>query len=178
MSRIGKKPIKIPSGTEVTISDNVINVKGPVGTLSLAYNPIVEIKVEDGEIVLTPKNTKIETRALWGTYGSRLVSMVSGVNKEYAKVLKIEGVGYKAEMRSPELMVMALGFSHPVEMKVPEGLKCIVEKDTVTISGVDKEAVGQFAAKVRSQKKPEPYKGKGIRYVDEIIRRKEGKKAL
>lgn len=179
MSRIGKKPISLPEKTEVTITDGVVSVKGPLGELSLPYKPrSVEIVVTDGELVVTPKNNKIETRALWGTYGSHLQNMVAGVNQEYQKVLKIEGVGYKAEMKGADVLVLYVGFSHPVEMKVPQGIKCVVEKDTVTISGIDKDSVGQFAAKVRANKKPEPYKGKGIRYIDEVVRRKEGKKAV
>ena len=178
MSRIGKKPVELPEKTEVNVSDNVINVKGPLGELSLSYKPVIDIKVEDGQIIVTPKNEKLETKALWGTYSSIIGNMVQGVNKEYEIKLKIEGVGYRAEMKGSDALVLSIGFSHPVEMKLPEGVKCSVEKDTIIVSGIDKEEVGQFAAKVRAKKKPEPYKGKGIRYENEVIRRKEGKKAL
>lgn len=178
MSRIGKKPITLPAKTEAIIADGVITVKGPLGELSLPFKPVVDIKIEEGAIVLIPKNEKIETRALWGTYGSRIENMVAGVNTEYKKVLKIEGVGYKAEMKGADTIVLSIGYSHPVPITVPAGVKCVVEKDTVTISGINKEDVGQFAAGLRARKKPEPYKGKGIRYDGEVIRRKEGKKAL
>lgn len=177
MSRIGKKPIEIPEKTEVTVSDNVITVKGPLGELSRTYKPVVSIKVEGGEVVLEPKDQSIETNALWGTYASHISNMVSGVNKEYEKKLQIEGVGYKADLKG-DTLVLNIGFSHPVELKVPEGVKCVVEKNELTISGIDKEAVGQFAADIRSKKTPEPYKGKGIRYEGEYVRRKEGKKAV
>lgn len=177
MSRIGKKPIVLPEKTEVNVTEDSVTVKGPLGELSMPYKPVVDIKVEEGSVIITPKNDDIETRALWGTYGSLLQNMVQGVNEEYVKKLKVEGVGYRAEMKGDSL-VLNVGFSHPVEMKVPEGLKCTVEKDTIVISGIDKESVGQFTAKIRSQKKPEPYKGKGIRYEDEVVRRKEGKKAV
>lgn len=177
MSRIGKKEIQIPEKTEVNITAGLVNVKGPLGELNLAYKPVVDI-VKEGEIVrVIPKNEDLETKALWGTYASHIINMVAGVNKAYEKKLTIEGVGYKAAMQG-EKLVLNIGFSHPVELEVPTGIKCEVEKQDITISGIDKELVGQFAATVRSKKKPEPYKGKGIRYVGEYIRRKEGKKAI
>lgn len=177
MSRIGKKEIQIPEKTEVNISEGLVNVKGPLGELNLAYKPVVDI-VKEGEIVkVVPKNENLETRALWGTYASHIINMISGVNTPYTKKLTVEGVGYKAAMQGDKL-VLNVGFSHPVELEVPEGLKCEVEKQDITVSGIDKEKVGQFAATIRSKKKPEPYKGKGIRYEGEYIRRKEGKKAV
>lgn len=178
MSRIGKNPITIPANTEVTISEEVVTVKGPLGQLSLSYKPVIDIKLEDGAVLVIPKNDKISTRALWGTYGSHILNMIRGVNKEYEKKLKIEGVGFRAEMKGTDSLMLSVGFSHQVEMKVPVGLTCVVEKDIITISGISKEEVGQFSAKVRAKKKPEPYKGKGIRYIDEVVRRKEGKKSL
>jgi large subunit ribosomal protein L6 len=177
MSRLGKKPIEVPEKTEVNVSEGVVTVKGPLGELSLPFKPVVDIKVADGEVTLTPKNDEIQTKALWGTYSSHVLNMINGVNKEYEKTLIIEGVGYKAEMKGDSI-VLNIGFSHPVELKLPEGVKCAVEKNTIKVSGIDKESVGEFAAVIRSKKKPEPYKGKGIRYEDEVIIRKEGKKAV
>ncbi|MFT5179938.1 MAG: large subunit ribosomal protein L6 [Candidatus Paceibacteria bacterium] len=177
MSRVGKKPVAVPEKTEINISDGVITVKGPLGELKKSFRPVVDIKVEDSQVIVTPLNEDIKTKALWGTYASHIKNMVDGVNKEYEKKLIIEGVGYKAEVKGSDL-VLNIGFSHQVFVPIPEGIKCTVEKSDIGILGIDKEVVGQFAAVVRSQKKPEPYKGKGIRYSDEIIRRKEGKKAV
>lgn len=176
MSRLGKKPIIIPKNTEVTVVDGLISVKGPKGNLHLNYRPSVKISIEDNAVKLEPAEDTIESRALWGTYSSEVMSMIKGVNDLFEKKLLIEGVGYKCELKGNQL-VMALGFSHPVIIDIPEGINCTVEKNAITINGPSKEKVGQFAALVRSQKKPEPYKGKGIRYSDEIVRRKEGKKA-
>jgi large subunit ribosomal protein L6 len=178
MSRIGKKPIEIPAKTEVTLSGNVLTVKGPLGELSkVIRTDVIEVSIEDKAVNLTPKNESLETKALWGTFGSHIKNMVAGVNQEYVIKLLIEGVGYKADVQGTTL-VMNLGFSHQVKLEVPKGITCKVEKGEVTISGIDKEVVGQFAAVIRSKKKPEPYKGKGIRYSDEVIRRKEGKKSV
>ena len=175
MSRLGKKPITIPEKTEVTISDNHVVIKGPLGQLELDYKPVVEVKNENNEIVITPKNDELETMALWGTYSSLLNSMVQGVNQEFEKGLIVEGVGYKAAVQGDKL-VMNVGYSHPIELKIPEGLNVAVEKDQINIKGIDKQSVGQFAAEVRATRKPEPYKGKGVRYSDEVVRRKQGKK--
>jgi large subunit ribosomal protein L6 len=178
MSRIGKRPIEIPAKTEVTLTDNVITVKGPLGELSrVVRTDAIEVLIEGNIITLSPKNESLETNALWGTFGSHIKNMIAGVNQEYVTKLIIEGVGYKADVQGNTL-VMNLGFSHQVKLELPKGISCKVEKGEVTISGIDKEAVGQFSAVVRSKKKPEPYKGKGIRYSDEVIRRKEGKKSV
>lgn len=178
MSRLGKKPIEIPSNTEITISENTVAVKGPKGELMLTFLPKnVTITQEEAGIIVTPNNEEIFSRALWGTYASHLRNMIAGVHTPYVKKLLIEGVGYRAELKG-DAVVMQLGFSHPVEMKVPKGLTVEIVKNEMTITGIDKELVGQFAAKIRSQKKPEPYKGKGIRYNDEIVRRKQGKKTM
>lgn len=178
MSRIGKKPIEIPVKTEVTLSGNVITVKGPLGELTrVVRTDAVDVVIADSIITLSPKNENQETKALWGTFGSHIKNMIAGVNQEYVIKLIIEGVGFKAELQGTTL-VMNLGFSHQVKLEVPKGITCKVEKGEVTISGIDKEVVGQFAAVVRSHKKPEPYKGKGIRYSDEVVRRKEGKKSV
>jgi large subunit ribosomal protein L6 len=175
MSRLGKKPLEIPEKTAVTVTDNTVSVKGPLGELSIDYKPVVEIKVEGNQIILIPKNNELETNALWGTYSSLIDNMIKGVNKEFETKLLIEGVGFKANISGNKL-VLNVGFSHPVELEIPQGVKADVQKNEITISGIDKQSVNQFAAVVRATKKPEPYKGKGIRYIDEVIRRKEGKK--
>ncbi len=178
MSRIGKKPIEIPAKTEVSLSGNVITVKGPLGELTrVVRTDAVDVVIEDNVVTLTPKNDNLETKALWGTFGSHIKNMIQGVNQEYVIKLIVEGVGFKSELQGSTL-VMNLGFSHQVKFELPKGITCKVEKGEITISGIDKEVVGQFAAVVRSKKKPEPYKGKGIRYSDEVVRRKEGKKSV
>lgn len=177
MSRIAKQPISIPEKTEVTFVDGVFTVAGPKGTLSRTLKNDVVVKLDGGVIMLMPKNDKdIFSRALWGTYASHIKNMISGVNTPFAKKLILEGVGFKSEVKGADL-VLALGFSHGVTVAIPTGLTVTAEKNVITISGIDKELVGQFAAKVRALKKPEPYKGKGFRYDDEVIRRKQGKKA-
>jgi large subunit ribosomal protein L6 len=177
MSRIAKQPINIPEKTEVTLVDGVFTVTGPKGTLTRALKSDVIVKLDGGVIILMPKNDKdIFSRALWGTYASHIKNMIAGVNTPFVKKLILEGVGFKSEVKGT-ILNLALGFSHPVTVEIPEGLTVTAEKNVITITGIDKEAVGQFAAKVRALKKPEPYKGKGFRYDDEVIRRKQGKKA-
>lgn len=177
MSRIGKRPIEIPEKTEVTVVDNLITVKGPLGELQRRFNKFVTVEVKDQQAIVSPIDDSIEANAFWGTFASHIKNMVKGVNEEYKKELIIEGVGYKAAVQGDKV-VLNIGFSHPVELKIPNGIKVEIEKEKIAVSGIDKESVGEFAATIRAQKKPEPYKGKGIRYVNEIIRRKEGKKAL
>lgn len=177
MSRIAKKPIAIPEKTTVAYANGVITVKGPLGELKKDFKPEIEVKIENNEVTLTPIRKSLDVMALWGTYGSHLQNMLAGVNTLYQKKLIVEGIGFKSDVKGTELH-MALGFSHPVQVAIPAGLKVTAEKNVITISGIDKELVGLFAAKVRSQKKPEPYKGKGIRYDDETIRRKQGKKSV
>ncbi|MDP2641822.1 MAG: 50S ribosomal protein L6 [bacterium] len=177
MSRIGKRPITVPEKTEVTVSDNLVTVKGPLGELSRVLHPVIEVGINGSEVSVRPKKITLESRALWGTYASHITNMIAGVNKPFEKKLILEGIGFKSEVRGSE-MVFALGFSHPVVVPIPAGLKVTAEKNVITISGADKEQVGQFAARLRSLKKPEPYKGKGMRYSDETIRRKQGKKSV
>jgi len=177
MSRLGKKPIQVPEKTEVTVGETSVIVKGPLGEMKLEYNPAILIKLENNEVTLTPKKESLENNALWGTYWSLITNMIEGVNKEFTKTLIIEGVGYKANA-SGKKIVLNIGFSHPVDVEIPEGLKAATEKEKIIISGIDKQKVTQFAAVLRDMKKPEPYKGKGIRYEGEIIRRKEGKKTV
>lgn len=175
MSRIGKQIIIIPEKTEVTLSEGVFTVKGPLGELSRKFNDNIEIKIDGKEITFIPKKNDIFSRAIWGTTASHIKNMIDGVNQKFEKKLEIQGVGYKAEMKG-RVIVLALGFSHPVEMPIPDGLDVSIEKNIISISGIDKELVGKFTADIRSKKKPEPYKGKGIRYVGEFVRTKQGKK--
>ena len=177
MSRLGKQPITIPSGVEAAFTDGVMTVKGPKGTLTQEMRDDVTVTIADGTITLEPANETKEARALWGTYAALARNLITGVTEGFEKKLEIEGVGYRAEAQGQKL-VINVGFSHPVEMEVPEGLTAGVEKNVISIAGIDKEAVGQFAANVRKVKKPEPYKGKGIRYQGEYIIRKQGKKAV
>ncbi len=176
MSRIGKQLITIPPKTELTVADGAVVVKGPLGELRRTFKTDISISVADGVVTLAPKENPEEWSALWGTYASHIKNMIAGVNKPYEKKLIIEGVGYRAEVKGKDL-VMQLGFSHPVTLHIPDGVTLAVEKNTISMSSIDKELLGQFAATIRSNKKPEPYKGKGIRYSDEVIRRKEGKRA-
>ncbi len=176
MSRLGKKTIAIPEKTEVTISEGTFSVKGPLGELSIEMHPKVKIEKNEEGLLVSPLSRDLQSYALWGTFASHVRNLIEGVTKGYTKKLIVEGIGFKADVKGEEL-VMALGFSHPVKLTVPTGLKVTSEKGVLTITGIDKNAVGQFAAKIRSYKKPEPYKGKGIRYEGEVIRRKQGKKS-
>ncbi len=176
MSRVGKKIIEIPAKTEVSLADGLLTVKGPKGELKKQFKTVVSIKIDGSQITLNPEKKDLATMALWGTYASHIMNMIEGVNAGFVTKLILEGIGYKAEVVGASLN-MALGFSHPVKVVIPEGITVTSEKGLVTISGADKEAVTQFAAQVRALKKPEPYKGKGFRYEGEIIKRKQGKKA-
>lgn len=177
MSRLGKLPITVPSGVEATLADGILTIKGPKGTLTRTLVAAVAVTIENGIITVSPVEGKENAAALWGTFAAHVNNMIAGVTEGFTKILEIEGVGYRAEMKGTTL-VLSMGFSHPVEMEVPEGLTCVVEKNVITITGADKEALGQFAADVRKVRKPEPYKGKGIRYQGEFIIRKQGKKAV
>ncbi|MEK7182366.1 MAG: 50S ribosomal protein L6 [Patescibacteria group bacterium] len=177
MSRIGKQQIEIPEKTEVSIKDGTVVVKGPKGELSKKFKSNIFIEIKERKVILSPKDETLETMSLWGTYASHIMNMINGVNTPFQKKLIIEGIGYKAVL-SGDTIVLNIGFSHPVNIKIPSGLTVLIEKNIITVSGIDKEAVGQFTAVIRSNKVPEPYKGKGIRYFDEIIKRKEGKKSV
>ena len=175
MSRIGRLPIAVPAGVEVKIAENnVVTVKGPKGTLEKELPHEMEIKLEDGHIVVTRPNDLKKMKSLHGLTRSLLNNMVVGVSEGYKKVLEVNGVGYKCAKQGKKL-VLSLGYSHPVEMQDPEGLEAKVEGNTITVEGIDKEKVGQYAAEIRDKRRPEPYKGKGIKYADEVIRRKVGK---
>ncbi|MFH1582583.1 MAG: 50S ribosomal protein L6 [bacterium] len=175
MSRIGKNPIEIPAGVEVKIEGQKVVVKGPKGELSREFRPEVKIEMKDNIILTSISSEEKLAKSLWGLTRMLLFNMVSGVSEGFQKQLEIQGVGYKADISGNDLN-LNIGFSHPVKLEIPEGLTTTVEKNIITISGIDKEAVGQFAANVRKVRKPEPYKGKGIRYVGEYVRRKVGKK--
>lgn len=177
MSRLGKRPVEIPKGAEVRVEASRLVVKGPKGEVAIPMRNVVAAKLEGTTLVLEPQDGSIETRALWGTYASLVRGAIEGVTKGYEKKLAIEGVGYRMEVKGQKI-VLAIGFSHPVEIDIPQGVTVVSEKGNMTISGFDKQVVGQLAATVRSQKKPEPYKGKGIRYDGEIIRRKQGKRGV
>ena len=176
MSRIAKKPIQLPAKTTAEFSAGVFTVKGPLGSLSKDMKNDIAVSITPEGIVLTPTNETLQARALWGTYASHIKNMIAGVNKTYEKKLIIEGIGFKADVKGKDL-VLAVGFSHQVVMPIPADLKVTTDKTGIAISGMDTEKVGQFAAQIRAVKKPEPYLGKGIRYSDEVIRRKQGKKA-
>lgn len=176
MSRIGKRPVAIPSGVTADIADGTLTVKGPKGTLTLGLADDVTYKVEDGNISVKPANDTKRARAFWGMQRTLVSNLVEGVTGGYTKVLEITGVGYRASTQGQKLKLQ-LGFSHDVDLDVPAGLEVKTpDQTTIEISGIDKQAVGQFAAEIRRWRKPEPYKGKGIKYRGEFIFRKEGKK--
>jgi len=177
MSRLGKQPIEIPKGVEASCVGGVLTFKGPKGELTRKVTDAVSFTIADGNITLAPVSGNDSSKALWGTYASHVRNMIEGVTTGFTKELEIDGVGYRAEAQGNKIK-LSVGFSHPVELEAPKGIEIKVEKSLITVSGIDKETVGQFAANVRAVKKPEPYKGKGIHYVGEYIIRKQGKKAI
>ena len=175
MSRIGKLPIHVPAGVTVTIKDNVVTVKGPKGTLEKCLPVEMTIKQEDNQVVVTRPNDLKKMKSLHGLTRSLIANMITGVSEGYEKKLEINGVGYRAQKKGKEI-TFNLGFSHPVVMTDPEGIETEMDgQNIIIVKGIDKEKVGQYAAEIRSLRKPEPYKGKGIKYADEVIRRKVGK---
>lgn len=177
MSRVGKKPIAVPSGVEFSVKDNVVTVKGPKGTLTKEFNNNITIKLEDGHITVERPNDEPFIRAIHGTTRALINNMVKGVHEGYRKTLTLVGVGYRAAAKGKGLEI-SLGFSHPVIIDEIPGITFTVEKNTtIHIDGIEKELVGQVAANIRAKRPPEPYKGKGVKYADEHIRRKEGKKS-
>ncbi|MBU9725964.1 50S ribosomal protein L6 [Diplocloster modestus] len=175
MSRIGRMPIAVPAGVTVDIAENnKVTVKGPKGTLERVLPSEMELKMEDGQVVVTRPNDLKKMKSLHGLTRTLINNMVVGVTNGYEKVLEINGVGYRAA-KSGKKLTLSLGYSHPVEMEDPEGLESKVDGNKITVSGIDKEKVGQYAAEIRDKRRPEPYKGKGIKYADEVIRRKVGK---
>lgn len=177
MSRIGNRPVVVPAGVEVTLNGNVVTVKGPKGTLTKTFNEELTINMVENNIVVSRPNDEPKMRALHGTTSALINNMVVGVTSGFRKTLNLVGVGYRAAAKGKGLD-LALGYSHPVLIDAVEGIAFTVEKNTtIHIDGIEKEVVGQVAAEIRSKRAPEPYKGKGVKYADEIVRRKEGKKA-
>jgi large subunit ribosomal protein L6 len=176
MSRVGKHPVAVPSGVTVEIANRVLKAKGKLGELSLRLNEEVDAKLEDGKVVVTPRSDTKRARTLWGTTRALVNNMVGGVSKGFTKTLDINGVGYRAQVQGKNLQLQ-LGFSHDVIYPIPAGVTIKCDKPTqITVSGADRQRVGQVAAEIRAFRKPEPYKGKGIKYDNERILRKEGKK--
>ena len=175
MSRIGRLPVEIPAGVTVEVAENnKVTVKGAKGTLERVLPQEMTIKVEDGHVVVTRPNDLKKMKSLHGLTRTLIHNMVIGVSQGYEKALEINGVGYRAAKQGKKL-VLTLGYSHPVEMTDPEGLEAVVDGNKIVVKGIDKEKVGQYAAEIREKRAPEPYKGKGIKYADEVIRRKVGK---
>ena len=176
MSRVGKRPVAIPSGVTATVDGQTVKMKGPKGTLSFVAHDDVEVKFENGQVKFNPKVDTNRARAMYGTARAQVANLVEGVTKGFEKKLEITGVGYRAAMQGKNLQ-LALGYSHDVVYAIPEGITIAVPKPTeITITGTDSQRVGQVAAEIRAYRPPEPYKGKGVKYANEFIFRKEGKK--
>ncbi len=177
MSRIGKNAIEVPSGVTVSISGTKVAVKGSKGELSMGFTDNISIEEKEGKITVEPKDNSKFARQMWGTAAAQIKRMVNGVNEGVVKTLEINGVGYRAQAKGPKKLSLALGFSHDVEYDAPEGVTFETpDQTTIKISGVDSQIVGQVAAEIRGFRPPEPYKGKGVKYAEEVILRKEGKK--
>jgi len=176
MSRIGKKPIEIPKEVEVKIENQEITIKGPKGESSQKIRPEIEVVTKEGKILVSPKKETKETKAFWGLTRALLANIIQGVTEGFEKKLEIKGVGYKANLEGEDL-ILQLGFSHPVKIKKPEGIKFLIEKNIISVSGINKQLVGEAAARIRQVRPPDSYKGKGIRYLGEIVKKKEGKRA-
>lgn len=177
MSRIGKKPIEIPEGVEMKIEGRELSIKGSKGELKQKIHPLIKVEEKDRQILVSVNKPEVKKeRALWGLFASLINNMIIGVSQGYEKKLEVNGVGYRVELQGDKL-VLNVGYSHPIEYKLPQGITATVEKNLITINGIDKQLVGEVAAQIRKIRKPEPYKGKGIKYVDEVIRRKVGKAA-
>ena len=175
MSRIGRMPIAIPAGVTVSVADgNVVTVKGSKGTLERTFVPELTIEVKDNEVIVTRPNDQKREKSLHGLTRTLIHNMVVGVSEGFTKTLEVNGVGYRAAKQGSKL-TLNLGYSHPIEMEDPEGIETKVDGNKIIVSGISKEKVGQYAAEIREKRKPEPYKGKGIKYADEVIRRKVGK---
>lgn len=174
MSRIGKKPVIIPDKAKITFDGNVLKVQGPKGTLERPVHASVELKIEDNVINVIPANATREARALQGMTRALIANMVTGVTTGFERILEVNGIGYKAEVKD-NVISFSLGFSHPVDFKLPSDISATVEKNQIKLSGYDKEALGQIAANIRKLRPPEPYKGKGVKFLEETIQRKAGK---
>ena len=176
MSIIGKKPIEIPQGVTITVKDGIVSVAGPKGTLTMPCHLEVAITISDNQALVEKIGRSKKAPAIWGTTARLIQNMIKGVTVAFQRQLELNGVGYRMAIQGKKI-VLALGFSHPVEVAIPDGLEVKIENNVMTVTGIDKQRVGQFAANIRLLKPVEPYKGKGFRYVGEIVRRKEGKKA-
>lgn len=177
MSRIGKQPIIIPQGVEIKIDDQKMTIKGPKGKLSEVLPKEIKANLEEGRLKLFPLAKNKKSSALWGLWRALIANMVEGVSQGFEKKLELQGVGYRAEVKDDKL-ILSLGFSHLVEIKAVPGIEFKVAKNIISVSGIDKQLVGQVAARIRAKRKPEPYKGRGVRYQGEVIKRKVGKKAV
>jgi len=176
MSRIGKKPIEVPSNVTVTVDGQLVKAKGPKGELEFVVNDLCTVALNDNEVTVTPVDKSKDARSMWGMNRTRISNLIEGVEKEFVKELELVGVGYRAQMKGNALS-LALGFSHDINYPAPDGIKIAAPKPTeVIVTGIDKQKVGQVAAEIRAFRPPEPYKGKGVKYKDEYIFRKEGKK--
>jgi large subunit ribosomal protein L6 len=176
MSRVGKYPVEIPAGVQVAIAGGMLTAKGKLGELSLPLTDHIEAAIDGNKVTVKPRTTDRQARMMWGTTRALVASMVKGVSTGYTKAMEITGTGYRAAVQGSNLEI-SLGFSHPIVYPVPKGIKITCERPTaIKVEGVDKRLVGQVAAEIRAFRGPEPYKGKGVRYADEVIRRKEGKK--
>ncbi len=177
MSRIGKQPIIIPKDVQIEIRGQKVAIKGPKGEISQEISPEISVEKKEDKIIVTPKRKTKKTPALWGLTRALLQNHVIGVTQGFEKQLEIRGIGYKASLEGEKTLKLEVGFSHPINLEIPAGLNVSIEKNIIKVSGIDKQKVGEFAAKIRRVRPPEPYKGKGIRYVGEKVRKKEGKKA-
>lgn len=175
MSRVGKKPIQIPKEVTVILEDNTLKVTGPKGTLKQVVSHPISFEIGENEVFVSPKEQIKNVSAFWGLYRALLQNMITGVTEGFTKKLRIEGVGYRVALQQ-QTLVLNLGYSHPIEITAPEGISFEVEKNTISVQGISKELVGQVSANIRSTRPPEPYKGKGVRYDDEFVRMKVGKK--
>jgi large subunit ribosomal protein L6 len=174
MSRVGKKPIPIPKDVKIDLKESLLTVKGPKGELKREIHPIIQVALEEGKILVSVNGSDKEAKSLHGLFRALIANMVTGVSEGFTRALEIVGVGYRAEL-SGRTATFHLGYSHPIEFPLPEGIDAQIDKTKITLSGIDKELLGKTAAKIRGFRKPEPYKGKGIRYENEIVRRKAGK---
>ena len=177
MSRLGKRKIEIPPGVELKLEGGILHVKGSKGELTRGFGDLIDIKIEGDGVTLVPQGDTLEHKAMWGTTASHITNMITGVSEGFEKKLILEGTGWRMSVAGKELELL-VGYSHSVKMQVPDGLEASVEKSELTIKGIDKELVGSFSSKVRAVRKPEPYKGKGFRYSDEVIERKQGKRTV
>lgn len=176
MSRVGKKPIPVPEKTKITLSQGVLTVEGPKGTLTRSIHPKVKLDIGDEQVLVTVDKSDKNTKSLWGTTRAQVANMITGVSSGFERVLEIFGIGYRAELKGRNLE-LHLGYSHSINFELPEGIDAAVEKATIRLSGIDKELLGFTAASIRKMRPPEPYKGKGVKYAEEQVQRKAGKTA-